>query len=145
MYGSIFCSVTRKPRPSSREPMDAAASPLPSEDTTPPVTKMYLVVTSRLLSRCEPFFHETAFLGQRAEVSVQPAPPQHAERFPHARTPRHAQGQQVRAAQPRAHRPPGREVPLDAPPRPRPAAEPRRERGGLRRDREDLVDLARPD
>src|SRR5580704_10155658 len=30
------------PRDSSRQPMDAAASPLPSEDTTPPVTKIYL-------------------------------------------------------------------------------------------------------
>ena len=29
------------PRASSRQPMDAAARPLPSEDTTPPVTKMY--------------------------------------------------------------------------------------------------------
>src|SRR5262250_1491789 len=29
------------PRLSSRQPIEAAASPLPSEDTTPPVTKMY--------------------------------------------------------------------------------------------------------
>jgi hypothetical protein len=29
------------PRLSSRQPMEAAASPLPKEDTTPPVTKMY--------------------------------------------------------------------------------------------------------
>src|ERR1700678_4318556 len=29
------------PRASSRQPMEAAESPLPSEDTTPPVTKMY--------------------------------------------------------------------------------------------------------
>src|ERR1035438_7037987 len=29
------------PRASSRQPMEAAARPLPSEDTTPPVTKMY--------------------------------------------------------------------------------------------------------
>src|SRR3954454_17796096 len=35
--------VTRYPCPSSRQPTDAAARPLPSEDTTPPVTKMYLV------------------------------------------------------------------------------------------------------
>src|SRR5207344_396484 len=44
MYGSNFCSVTRYPCPSSRHPTDAAARPLPSEETTPPVTKMYLVV-----------------------------------------------------------------------------------------------------
>src|SRR5215813_6856682 len=47
MYGSIFCSVTRKPRASSSDPMEAAASPLPKDDTTPPVTKMNFVVTSR--------------------------------------------------------------------------------------------------
>src|SRR5436190_17094721 len=44
MYGSNFCSVTLYPWPSSRQPIDAAARPLPSEDTTPPVTKIYLVV-----------------------------------------------------------------------------------------------------
>src|SRR5215831_18836979 len=47
MYGSIFCSVTRKPRASSSDPIEAAASPLPKDDTTPPVTKMNFVVTSR--------------------------------------------------------------------------------------------------
>src|SRR5450631_3788743 len=40
-YGSNFMMLTRIPRASSKQPMDAAASPLPSEDTTPPVTKMY--------------------------------------------------------------------------------------------------------
>src|SRR5215467_7666516 len=33
--------LTLIPRLSSRQPIEAAASPLPSEDTTPPVTKMY--------------------------------------------------------------------------------------------------------
>src|SRR6266567_2830522 len=33
--------LTLIPRASSRQPMEAAARPLPSEDTTPPVTKMY--------------------------------------------------------------------------------------------------------
>src|SRR5258708_6283614 len=33
--------LTFSPRLSSRLPMEAAASPLPSEDTTPPVTKTY--------------------------------------------------------------------------------------------------------
>src|SRR5207249_992608 len=42
---SNFCSVTVKPRASIRRPMEAAASPLPSEDTTPPVMKMYFVAT----------------------------------------------------------------------------------------------------
>src|SRR5260370_24700399 len=49
MYGSIFWSVTRKPRASSSEPMEADAKPLPSDDTTPPVTKMYFVATSSSL------------------------------------------------------------------------------------------------
>src|SRR6185295_13989762 len=106
------CSVTRKPRASSKDPIDAAASPLPSEDTTPPVTKMNLVVTSRLLSRCEPFFHEFPLLGQRA---------------------RPAEREQVAAGQPRPHRAPVGQVPLDPPARPRPAPEPGRERGRLRR------------
>src|SRR5580698_2323209 len=40
-YGSNFIRLMRSPRASSRHPMEAAASPLPSDDTTPPVTKMY--------------------------------------------------------------------------------------------------------
>src|SRR5262245_36964578 len=46
MYGSIFCKVTRKPRASSSAPIEAAARPLPSDDTTPPVTKMYFGANS---------------------------------------------------------------------------------------------------
>src|SRR5271156_2780353 len=33
--------LTLIPRASRRQPIEAAARPLPSEDTTPPVTKMY--------------------------------------------------------------------------------------------------------
>src|ERR1700677_5031143 len=40
-YGSNFIRLTLIPRASSKQPIEAAASPLPSEDTTPPVTKMY--------------------------------------------------------------------------------------------------------
>src|SRR5436305_8504388 len=40
-YGSNFIRLTLMHQHSSRQPMEAAASPLPSEDTTPPVTKMY--------------------------------------------------------------------------------------------------------
>src|SRR3989442_808782 len=57
MYGSIFWSVTRKPRASSSEPMEADAKPLPSDDTTPPVTKMYFVATSSLLPGRKPVSH----------------------------------------------------------------------------------------
>ena len=48
-YGSNFCSVTLSPRLSSRQPIDAAAMPFPSEETTPPVTKMYLAISFRAL------------------------------------------------------------------------------------------------
>src|SRR3954471_4864018 len=34
--------LTLRPRLSSRQPIEAAASPLPNDETTPPVTKMYL-------------------------------------------------------------------------------------------------------
>ena len=43
MYGSSFMIVTLRPRFSSSAPIDAEAMPLPSEETTPPVTKMNLV------------------------------------------------------------------------------------------------------
>src|SRR6218665_503142 len=48
MYGSSLSRVRSSPRFSSRAPMDADASPLPSELTTPPVTKMYLVFLERM-------------------------------------------------------------------------------------------------
>src|SRR5690348_15057555 len=35
--------VTRRPRSTSNRPREAAAMPLPREETTPPVTKMYFV------------------------------------------------------------------------------------------------------
>ena len=40
MYGSNFCSATFSPRATSRRPIEAAAMPLPSDETTPPVTNM---------------------------------------------------------------------------------------------------------
>src|SRR6059036_1989429 len=43
-YGSNFWSVTLSPRLSSRQPIEAAARPLPRDETTPPVTKMYLAI-----------------------------------------------------------------------------------------------------
>src|SRR3546814_2735875 len=39
MYGSSFIIVTRRPRASRMAAREAAAMPLPREDTTPPVTK----------------------------------------------------------------------------------------------------------
>src|SRR5688572_22877170 len=42
-YGSNFCACTRRPRAFSSLPSEAATIPFPSAETTPPVTKMYLV------------------------------------------------------------------------------------------------------
>src|SRR5580700_381362 len=53
MYGSSLTCVTRSPRASSKAPIDALASPLPMEETTPPVTNTYLVGL-RLMDRALP-------------------------------------------------------------------------------------------
>jgi hypothetical protein len=42
-YGSSFCMVTFRPREVSRRPSEEAVRPLPSDEATPPVTKMCLV------------------------------------------------------------------------------------------------------
>ena len=42
-YGSNFCAWIRSPRAFSRRPSEAATMPFPSAETTPPVTKTYLV------------------------------------------------------------------------------------------------------
>src|SRR6185503_1135051 len=42
MYGSSLMSATRRPRLSSKHPIDDAARPFPRLETTPPVTKIYL-------------------------------------------------------------------------------------------------------
>src|SRR3954447_20691002 len=44
MYGSNFWSWTRSPRETRSRPSEAAVIPLPSDETTPPVTKMNFVV-----------------------------------------------------------------------------------------------------
>src|SRR5215204_4091615 len=51
MYGSNFCIVTLSPRSTSSRPREAAAIPFPREDTTPPVTKMYLVALGAVVMR----------------------------------------------------------------------------------------------
>src|SRR5690349_2090269 len=50
MYGSSFCIRTRRPRRSSSRPMDADVSPFPSELTTPPVTKICLLISRESFS-----------------------------------------------------------------------------------------------
>src|ERR1044071_8976378 len=42
-YGSNFCACTVSPRALSSRPSEAATMPLPSPETTPPVTKTYFV------------------------------------------------------------------------------------------------------
>src|SRR6266849_4207254 len=69
MYGSIFCSVTRKPRASNSAPIEAAARPLPSDDTTPPVTKMYFGANSS--SFRYPFSDVRFFHGTACEPSIE--------------------------------------------------------------------------
>src|SRR2546421_588870 len=44
MYGSSLMLVTRMPRDSRIGAREAAAMPFPREETTPPVTKTYLVI-----------------------------------------------------------------------------------------------------
>src|SRR5512139_2751122 len=44
MYGSSLTIATLRPRASRIAPSEAAAMPLPSDDTTPPVTQMNLVM-----------------------------------------------------------------------------------------------------
>src|SRR6266404_1487119 len=52
-YGSHFCRVTLKPRLSRRQPIEEAATPFPSEETTPPVTKIYFgaILIARIVRR----------------------------------------------------------------------------------------------
>src|SRR5205823_14939044 len=45
MYGSSLSIVTLRPRDSRIAAREAAAIPLPREETTPPVTKTYLVIS----------------------------------------------------------------------------------------------------
>ena len=67
MYGSNFCTWTFSPRAFSSRPSDAAVIPLPSDETTPPVTKTYFVVTrSRVAQRVELAQHRRP-LDQRPE------------------------------------------------------------------------------
>src|SRR5438045_2688617 len=48
--------LTFRPRLSSRQPIEAAANPMPREDTTPPVTKMYLAIRRSRTRNFEGYF-----------------------------------------------------------------------------------------
>src|SRR5262249_51257099 len=75
-YGSNFWSCTRNPRAFSSRPSDAATIPLPSADTTPPVTKTYFGARaltgfqgSRAGGRTPSFDAEMPFEGAVGEVA----------------------------------------------------------------------------
>src|SRR5437773_7548267 len=61
-YGSNFWSRTRRPRAFRSRPSDAATIPLPSADTTPPVTKTYF--GARVLTG----FQGSSVSGRRSEL-----------------------------------------------------------------------------
>jgi hypothetical protein len=46
IYGSSFCIVTFNPLACNNFANEAAMIPLPKEEVTPPVTKMYLAILS---------------------------------------------------------------------------------------------------
>src|SRR4030095_1897154 len=105
MYGSIFCRDTRYPRASSSAPIDAAASPLPSEETTPPVTKMNFGPKSSLLFPVlNPGLNVVDFTLLVANFPLEPAVPDRGEHRGHVRARRHAQRDGIAAPE---RRPPG--------------------------------------
>src|SRR5258705_10528211 len=102
MYGSIFCSVTRKPRASSSAPIEAAARPLPRDETTPPVTKMYFGANSS--SFRGPLSDVLFFHGTACQGSVETRVSQLGQDARDRRPARHAKGDDVIAAQRRGAR-----------------------------------------
>src|SRR6266850_2333074 len=97
MYGSIFCNVTRKPRASNSAPIEAAARPLPSDETTPPVTKMYFGAKSS--SSRDPLSDVCFLHGTAGERAVQPRVPHLGENARNRGTPRDPERDEVVAAQ----------------------------------------------
>src|SRR6202167_789675 len=55
----------RRPRLSSRQPMEAAATPFPREETTPPVTKMYFGPVGKALESLR-WSRRTTYYGGKA-------------------------------------------------------------------------------
>src|SRR5437879_2934940 len=111
--------------------MEAAARPLPREETTPPVTKMYFVATSTVLSlgRVQPLLgplpHQRRLVRSRARPVVEPRVPKPAEHEPDRRPPRHAQRDQLLAAERAPNLGGAAEVPVEPGPHPAAPTEPR--------------------
>src|SRR5690348_3034066 len=113
MYGSIFWRPTRYPRASSSAPMDAAARPLPSEDTTPPVTKMYFGAKSALPFVAQCHCSHIADLGLPVdEPSIQAAISERLQYIAYHRTAGDAERHDVLARERGPHRVALARVPL---------------------------------
>src|SRR5579859_4226314 len=83
-YGSNFWSWTRRPRAFSRRPSEAATIPLPSAETTPPVTNTYFGARALTGFQCSSDGGRTS-LGGRGLNEVVEAP----ERKRRERAPQH--------------------------------------------------------
>src|SRR5438093_13412832 len=80
--------------------MEAAASPLPSEDTTPPVTKMYFGATSiPPFARGRPCSNIVDFRRPVDDAPIQPCVAQCGERGGHRRAARDAEADHLVAAE----------------------------------------------
>src|SRR5437867_2791222 len=101
--------------------MEAAASPLPRDDTTPPVTKMNLVATS-LLPSCRrwlrhpgrpPRAHEPDLIVPAPRAAVDPRVPEPPQHEPDGRPARHAQVHELLSAKLRPDPRRAREAPVE--------------------------------
>src|SRR5215467_6912707 len=72
-YGSHFWRVTLKPRLSRRQPIEEAATPLPSEETTPPVTNIYFgaIRVARPATRAVPDISYLSGMPETAHLAIQ--------------------------------------------------------------------------
>jgi hypothetical protein len=70
IYGSNFCIATDSPRLFSSLPNDAAVMPLPKEETTPPVTKIYFAIFFHLLMSISFFDNNFLALLTHKKISI---------------------------------------------------------------------------
>src|SRR2546430_16609030 len=114
--------------------MEAAASPLPSEDTTPPVTKMYFGATSiPPFARGRPCSNIVDFRRPVDDAPIQPCVAQCGERGGHRRAARDAEADHLVAAEYRLDPAGLGQPPLDPLPCGAPPHEPSHQRGSARR------------
>src|SRR5262245_46554362 len=106
--------------------MEADASPLPSDDTTPPVTKMYFAATSSLLPGSQPVSHILDFGVSVAEGTVEPTVAEIVENLRHRRSATDAELHHVVSTQRGADAPRRVDPPGDRRARGRRAHEPHR-------------------